>query len=257
MLTPSTPISYEHALEVERSHFDRLAQRRGDIWWGSCTVSGRRRLMRRADWMAEILGPFREARVLEVGCGTGALTLPLLERLPGLRLRACDISSRALEVASRRCAAFANASFEMADLVHAPFPAAEFDVVIGNSVLHHMPLRESLNAIHRALRPGGRIIFFEPNMLNPQVALERHVRWIGRLLDTTPGETAFIRHRLRKDLVEAGFREVHIEPFDFLHPAIPGAFAPLAEVVGRCIERIPLVREIAGSLVIQATRSSA
>ena len=87
-----------------------------------------------------------------------------------------------------------------ADVEALPFRSGAFDAVVGNAVLHHLRLDRAVPELLRVVRPGGAICFAEPNMLNPQVFLERNVRWIGRLLDNSPGETAFVRWRLRREL---------------------------------------------------------
>ncbi len=104
------------------------------------------------------------------------------------------------------------------------------------------------------LRPGGRLIFAEPNLLNPQVALMFHLGLTAEYFGVSPDEMAFTRFRARAALQGAGFREISVEPFDFLHPATPEAWLGAVAAVGRRVEKIPLLREIAGSLIIEASR---
>jgi hypothetical protein len=65
---------------------------------------------------------------------------------------------------------------------------------------------------------------------------------------------AFSRFRARRALRAAGFAEPKVTPFDFLHPATPKPAIGAVEAAGRFLESIPLLREIAGSMVIAATR---
>jgi hypothetical protein len=97
-------------------------------------------------------------------------------------------------------------------------------------------------------------LFAEPNLLNPHVFIEKNVPWVARRLDDSPGETAFTRWRLRRDLEAAGLVEITIRPFDFLYPLVPGPLVPAVERLGRGLERAPVVREIAGSLLIRARK---
>jgi hypothetical protein len=49
-----------------------------------------------------------------------------------------------------------------------------------------------------------------------------------------------------------GFTDISIVPFDFLHPWTPPLMIPVVNMIGRIAEKIPLVKEIAGSLIINA-----
>jgi hypothetical protein len=59
---------------------------------------------------------------------------------------------------------------------------------------------------------------------------------------------------LRRLLERSGFRDVRITPFDLLHPSVPEKWIPFVERFGYAIENTPLLREIAGSLYIRATK---
>jgi SAM-dependent methyltransferase len=122
-------------------------------------------------------------------------------------------------------------------------------------VLHHLDLDQALANIHRLLRHGGRLSFAEPNMLNPQVFVERHPGPFRRLFYyVSDDETAFVRWTLAKRLEEHGFTDVKIVPFDWLHPATPNRVIPLIEGIGRIAEAAPGLREFAGSLQIVARK---
>ena len=47
---------------------------------------------------------------------------------------------------------------------------------------------------------------------------------------------------------------IEITPFDFLHPWVPKPLIGLVDTTGRLIEKIPALREIAGSLIIVARK---
>lgn len=238
----------------EREHFDRLAQKTGEIWWGSATKAGIERLRRRALLLSQELGRYRNPIVLEIGTGTGAFSRYVLENFPFLRLTGCDISPKILEIARQRCTGYTNANFELGDATSLDYQANSFDAVIGNSILHHLPIDVSLRECYRVLRPGGFIWFSEPNMMNPHVALEKNVRCIGKLLQATENETAFFRWSLVKKLLAAGFQDVVVRPFDFLHPVVPSSLIGIVDRIGRLIERTPILKEVSGSLLITANK---
>lgn len=138
-----------------------------------------------------------------------------------------------------------------------PFEDVSFDAVLGNSILHHLPPEKALGECYRVLKPGGFIWFSEPNMINPEIAIERNGRFIGELLQNTEYETAFVRWSIARVLREARFEDISVRPYDFLHPIIPAAFVNAVEALGRLLEKVPVVREVSGSLMITAKRPGA
>jgi hypothetical protein len=102
------------------------------------------------------------------------------------------------------------------------------------------------------LKPGGRFFFLEPNMLNPQIAVEKNIKSVGRWLQNSPNETAFFRWRIVRLLSRHGFRNAWARPFDFLHPGTPTFLIPTVHALSRAASATPVIREIAGSLQIYA-----
>jgi ubiquinone/menaquinone biosynthesis C-methylase UbiE len=123
--------------------------------------------------------------VLDVGCGTGSLTLMAAERLgPGSKLTAAgipevagirellsgknnkvagiDASPEMIDQARKKASKRRRAvDFRVAPIEQLPFADAEFDVVLSSLMLHHLPedLKEQgLAEVRRVLKPGGRLI---------------------------------------------------------------------------------------------------
>lgn len=95
------------------------------------------------------IGP--NARVLDVGTGTGRISIPLLQR--GADLVGCDLSARML---ARLQEKFPSARIARADASLLPFPASHFNAVLTVHVLHLIPpWREALREFRRVLMPGG------------------------------------------------------------------------------------------------------
>ena len=91
------------------------------------------------------------ARVLDVGTGTGRISIPLLER--GLDLIGCDISTNMLKRLQKKYPA---ARIAQADASRLPFPDHRFDGLLTVHVLHLIPpWREALREFRRMLVPGG------------------------------------------------------------------------------------------------------
>ncbi len=244
------------ALELEHA---RKILHHPEFYWNSATSSGYRGSVRRADWVAKAAGFRPGLRVLEVGCGTGFFSEIFLRH--GIDLHAIDISPELLAKARERFLPAAGQTkekkidFRLCDIESLPYKDGVFDAVVGIRVLHHLDMEASFAEISRVLARGGVIAFCEPNMLNPQIMIQKNIPFVKRLMGDTPDETAFFKWPLNRFLKNHGFADICIEPFDFLHPWIPGALAPSAEAIGGILERIPVVKEIAGSLRIFAKKA--
>jgi SAM-dependent methyltransferase len=220
----------------------------GDVWnWES--PAGRLRWKRRVRMLTSDLRP--GANVLELGCGTAYFTRELADT--GAAITAIDISPELLEAARARCPA-QNVKFEIQNAYELSYANASFDSVVGSSVLHHLELGRAISEIYRVLKPGGMIRFTEPNMLNPQIAVQKNIPAVKKRLGDSPDETAFFRWPLHRRLEQTGFRDVKIEPFDFLHPRTPARWISVVDKLSNALEKMPLMREIAGSLYIRALK---
>ncbi|HTG44097.1 MAG TPA: class I SAM-dependent methyltransferase [Verrucomicrobiae bacterium] len=236
-------------LEHEIAHGRYLiAHGAGEIWnWEG--AAGHLRWQRRVQMLRSHLQP--EMDVLELGCGTGLFTAELAKT--GARITAVDISPELLEVARLQCQS-ANVRFVIQNAYALDYADASFDSVLGSSVLHHLELDQALTEAYRVLRPGGHFRFTEPNMLNPQIAIQKNIPAVKRRLGDSPDETAFFRWSLQRRLGRIGFRQIKVKPFDFLHPKLPPRLIPAAQALERIVERTPVLSEIAGSLFIRAVK---
>ena len=236
--------------ERERA-YAREVGARAEERWGWASPAGRVRSERRAELCARAAGLRPGLRVLEIGCGNGFFTEKYGRS--GAEIIATDLSPDLIALALRSYPG-EKILYLPAAADKLPFPDQSFDAVVGNSVLHHLDLAPALRESFRLLRPGAALAFAEPNLLNPQMFLQRKIPRLRRWAGDSADETAYVRFRLRRLLQELGFTQVSITPFDFLHPATPPALIPFVSVVGKILEAIPLLLEIAGSLLISARK---
>lgn len=237
------------AREIE---FHRGIADRAELVWNWDTPAGRSRAERRARMYVEHAGLRPGKLALEVGCGTGLFLAQVAES--GATVRALDLSTHLLAKARARLGGRANVALQCGNAEQMPYPDGTFDAVYGSSVLHHLDLDRALREVFRVLRPGGRMVFTEPNILNPQVTVMFKVNATKNYFGVSPDEMAFSRFRAARALREAGFGDGRVTPFDFLHPSTPASLLGAISRAGELAERVPLVREIAGSLLIRAAK---
>ena len=233
--------------EIEHGKY-LIEQGAGETWnWES--PAGKLRWRRRVGMLKEKLKT--GSKVLELGCGTGYFTRELVDT--GAFITAIDISSDLLGEARKEITA-SNVEFRIDNAYGMSFAGESFDHVVGSSVLHHLEIRKALFEVYRVLRSGGHIAFTEPNMMNPQIAMQKNIPAIKRRMGDSPDETAFFKWQIKRLLQEAGFSSIRVTPFDFLHPAVPPAMIKTISLIGNVAEKTPLLRGIAGSLFITARK---
>jgi ubiquinone/menaquinone biosynthesis C-methylase UbiE len=113
------------------------------------------------------------ARVLEVGCGTGAIAR-VLARWPGVgAVEGIDPSPILLARARQLADGLPGLSFTEADGRALPFDDHSFDVVIFHTTLCHVPGPErALAEAHRVLRPGGCAGIFDGDYATLTLAVD-------------------------------------------------------------------------------------
>ena len=152
------------------------------------------RLARRSEWLPRD----RNARILDVGCGWGGLLMSLW--CAGYRnLEGIDLSREQVEIGNR--AAGGRIRIQCAEA--AAFlrrHSARYDLITMFSVIEHVAASEVvplLDLVRRALRPGGRVVLYAPNLANLTSA------WI-QFSDITH-LTGFTELSIQQALDQAGF----------------------------------------------------
>jgi 2-polyprenyl-3-methyl-5-hydroxy-6-metoxy-1,4-benzoquinol methylase len=236
-------------VQHEIEHGRRLASGDTEFLWGWETPAGRMRVEHRSSLIVEGANLKPGMVALEIGCGTGLFT-SIFSRT-GAKITALELVPELIEKAQRR--SIPGATFITGRFEDCPGDSC-FDAVIGNSVLHHLEVELSLRRIYQLLKPGARMSFAEPNMMNPQIALERKFHYLPIFDYVSPDETAFVRWRLRALLEEIGYADIRIKLFDWLHPHTPPRLVPAVKRISNVLERVPIIREISGCLAISAAR---
>ena len=177
----------------------------------------------RRRWDAE--GRPEPLAVLDFGKGIGN-SLPHLARLfPRAEITGVDVSQRSLQVAAHR---FPGAARLLAyDGSAVPLPAGSFDLIFSACVFHHIDHAEHgaiFAELHRLLRPGGMMVVFEHNPVNPAT------RYIVATCPFDENAVLLPAAALRKSQAAAGFRKVEVAYTGFF-PGMLRALRPLERLM--------------------------
>lgn len=241
----------KHDQEDERRHFDELVENTGETNFGNLKPVAKIRFSRKA---RIVLGLAKKnAKILDLGCGTGILSKHILKLAPKVDIYGIDISPKAIAIAKRDLKKFKNAKFTVGDTGKLPYKDNTFDIVAGNSILHHISLDEAMPEIIRVCKNGAKIWFSEPNYLNPQILIQKKVPFIKSIMQDSEDERAFFKWEMSKELQKYNFQDISVKPYEFLHPLIPESHMDIFVKFCIFLEKVPLVRELAGSLEITGT----
>jgi SAM-dependent methyltransferase len=130
--------------------------------------------------MVDAAGELAGKRVLDLGCGSGDLTVLLA--LAGARVIGVDLSPGMVDVARRRVQSFvpdAEAEFAAAPAEQLPLGDGSVDVILGRFILHHLDVPRAAKECARVLAPGGQALFVENSGRNPLLMFARD-RLAGR-----------------------------------------------------------------------------
>ncbi len=151
--------------------------------------------------------------VLEVGCGTGTLSLAAAQQAgPTGKVYGIDMIPQMIELSRGKAAqAGADITFQLGSIDDIPFPANQFDAVMCSFMIFHMSegvRQKGIQEIYRVLKPGGRLLVLD--LTPPAAPVQRAIA------NTFFG--GFMQHDLRELLPllqTTGFTGVEIAPAKF------------------------------------------
>lgn len=163
--------------------------------------------------LVKLLGDVTHDNVLEIGCGTGRMTLRLLPQCQ--QLIAVDFSKRMLESLAKKKSIESESRLRLilTDACKLPLPDNNIDVAFFVNTIQLIESPEKLfKEIQRILKPGGRLIFNYPNLMSVYLPYGLYRNWTGRT--RTKNESGYRRTRwfsrywLQKILKENGLHVV-------------------------------------------------
>ena len=184
------------------------------------------------DWF---FTPQPEARVLDVGCGSGVFASRMAEL--GAQVTAVDSNPAAVDYGTRTFAR-PGLEFRLGLVDELEFPDSACDAAVCLEVVEHIypaQTEKLLSDLRRILRPGGQLLLTTPNYRG----LWPLVEWLADRFAPT-GQmhmeqhiTFFHRARLRETLEGAGFQVERIRTFSTFAPFAAALSCPLSARLGR------------------------
>lgn len=168
------------------------------------------------------------ARLLDLGTGTGDLAREVVAQFPQAKVVAADFTLEMMRVGQKR----GLLNFSSADALRLPFTDSSFDAVISGFLMRNViDLQRALEEQYRVLKKGGRMVILDTtrpkkNLLSPFIWLHMHVviPTLGKLLtghseayrylpETTEGFVT--AENMASRMAAAGFKKVNYERFMF------------------------------------------
>jgi SAM-dependent methyltransferase len=163
-------------------------------------------------------------RILDVGCGCGATSIALAERVaPKGSVLGIDISAPMLARAQQLAPEGLPLDFVLADATVHPFNPQSIDQLVSRfGVMFFAEPAATFANLRRALRPEGRVTFLcwrEPKhnawLMTPLQAISQHVPKLPEVGPEDPGPFSFAsEQRVQRILTEAGYTDIAMEPHD-------------------------------------------
>lgn len=200
--------------------------------------------------------PATDGLVLDLGCGPGAMTIPLLAR--GHRVIAIDLADAMVHEVNRRAPDHGElAGALVADAASLPLATGSISTVVTLGLLEYVPdLPAVLREVVRVLAPDGHVI---ATMTLPR----RFERFVGRWLERLQGRTVvnqyiYERAGFDRELEKAGLviestRCCAFAPFP-LDAVWPRGVAWLDDNLGGLLDQSTLARDAAKTYIVRARR---
>jgi 2-polyprenyl-3-methyl-5-hydroxy-6-metoxy-1,4-benzoquinol methylase len=183
-------------------------------------------------------------KILDAGCGSGTLLLFLPESVD---ITVADISAKNVAFAKK---AHAGIKGIVGSIEKTKLGKDRYDAIFFIAVLEHIRPEDEqhvLKSLHAALKPGGRLILTTPNYRSMWPVIEK----VWNRMNPIDYACQHINRKhpagMKRSLLHAGFRPVHVSTFFFLSPFLAFSSASVARLFMRVEEAaVPF----AGSLII-------
>jgi ubiquinone/menaquinone biosynthesis C-methylase UbiE len=154
------------------------------------------------------LGNLDGKRILDLGCGAGENGVYFA--LHGAKCTVADYSSGMVQTAMRLAEKYQVAvEGKQIDAMNIDIASNSFDIVYAANLLHHVNPEQALREIHRILKPGGKLCFWDPLKHNPIINVYRRMATEVRSSDEKPLDINIVNY------VEKLFSHITFDTFWF------------------------------------------
>ncbi len=159
--------------------------------------------------------------ILELGCGTGNLSVLVSQAFPSSDLRLVDVSAESLDVCRSRLGSEHRFAFQQDDFRNLNYDEASFDLVVSSIAIHHLTSQDKrilFGHIHGWLKPGGVLAFADQCAGATDDLYARHIsNWKEQTFKAgsdTEEWAMWMRHQAEHD-----FHDTLVEQIDWLREA--------------------------------------
>lgn len=206
------------------------------------------RLLWRAQSLRHLVHLIPGETVLEMGCGEGLFTRQLFRVSRGENpLTAVSFGSDR----QRPEALPEGVEFLAVSSLPGTLYGRQFDFVVGMDLLDRDNSSELLKIVYDLLKPGGQVLFYESNPWNVVLKLRRVV---ARLFGGKDPRRLLSRPELYELISEIGFIRIWAVFNDFVYRPLTRPMAWVLRNLSIVLENMPVVRTLAGSILVQAQK---
>jgi len=160
----------------------------------------------------DVVAKLGNGTILDLGSGTGYLSIEIAKRSPGLQVYGIDLSSQMVKIARRHAKGVDNARFVFGNAAKLPFKDNSIDLVVSTGASHHWKTpRMVFDECYRVLKTGKEAWIYDgcPEVFNNRAdrrkMSEKYGFLVGRLgrgVSTLHGFTREEYQTVIKDMLE-------------------------------------------------------